>query len=41
VRRHVTIVIDPKVEGKDAQAFIVDPIADREAVYAEIVRRLG
>ena len=41
VRRHVTLVIDPKVEGKDAQAFIVDPVADREAVYAEIVKRLG
>lgn len=40
-RRHVTVVIDPKIEGKEAQAFIVDPIADREAVYAEIVKRLA
>jgi predicted metal-binding protein len=39
-RRHVTVIIDPKTEGKHAQAFIVDPIADREALYAEIVKRL-
>ncbi len=40
-RRNVTVVIDPKLEGQEAQAFIVDPLADREALYAEIVKRLA
>lgn len=40
-RRHVTVVIDPKVEGKEAEAFIVDPIADREEIYRKIKERLA
>lgn len=39
-RRRVTVVIDPKREGETAQAFVVDPVADREAIYAEILARL-
>src|SRR5690242_16034539 len=40
-RRNVTVVIDPKSDGKEAQAFIVDPVADKEQLYKEIVSRLG
>ena len=40
-RRRVTVVIDPKVEGEAAEAFVVDPFADREALYSLIVERLG
>ena len=40
-RRRVTVVIDPQVEGKEAEAFVVDPIADRESLYATIVARLA
>jgi len=39
-RRRVTVVIDPQTEGKDAQAFIVDPVVDREELYRAIVERL-
>ncbi len=40
-RRNVTVVIDPKTEGQEAQAFIVDPVADKELLYQEIVSRLS
>ena len=40
-RRRVTVVIDPKVEGGAAEAFVVDPLADRETLYRLIVERLG
>lgn len=40
-RRRVTVVIDPQTEGRDAEAFVVDPLADREALYAKIVERLS
>jgi predicted metal-binding protein len=40
-RRRVTVVIDPKTEGKTAQAYVVDPVADKEALYNLIVRELG
>ncbi len=39
-RRRVTVVIDPQTEGKDAEAVIVDPIADRDELYKTIVERL-
>ncbi len=40
-RGRVTVVIDPQVEGKEAQAFIVDPLAEREDIYKRIVERLA
>lgn len=40
-RRAVTVVIDPKMPGEQAQAFIVDPIVDREQLYDAIVLRLS
>lgn len=40
-RRRVTVVIDPKTEGKEAETFVVDPIADREELYKTIVDRLA
>ncbi len=40
-RRRVTVVIDPKIEGKRAQAYVVDPVAEKDALYDLIVRRLG
>jgi predicted metal-binding protein len=40
-RRRVTVVIDPKTEGKAARAFVVDPIADKDELYKLIVRELG
>ena len=39
-RRRVTVVIDPQVDGKVPEPFIVDPVTDREALYATIVNRL-
>ncbi|HKU66433.1 MAG TPA: hypothetical protein VJP85_01510 [Candidatus Baltobacteraceae bacterium] len=40
-RRRVTVIIDPQIEGEHPEAFVVDPIADREMLYAKIVERLG
>jgi len=40
-RRMVTVVIDPKVPGTPAEAFVVDPIADREELYRLIVSKLS
>ncbi len=40
-RRAVTVVIDPQTPGEDAQAFVVDPIVDREQLYAAILSRLS
>lgn len=40
-RRLVTVVIDPQTEGTEAEAFVVDPIADREELYKAIVDRLS
>lgn len=37
----VTVVIDPKAEGKQAQAYVVDPLPDKEQLYNLIVRVLG
>lgn len=39
-RRLVTVTIDPKTENKPAEAFVVDPVADKEELYATIVDRL-
>jgi predicted metal-binding protein len=39
-RRRVTVVIDPQVDGKTSEAFVIDPVADREALYTTIVDRL-
>jgi hypothetical protein len=39
-RRRVTVVIDPQTDGKSTEAFVVDPVADREALYSTIVDRL-
>jgi predicted metal-binding protein len=40
-RRRVTVVIDPQVDGRPTQAFVVDPVADKETLYDAIVERLG
>jgi hypothetical protein len=40
-RRRVTVIIDPQVDGRGAEAFVVDPVADKETLYAIIVKRLG
>jgi predicted metal-binding protein len=39
-RRRVTVVIDPKTDDKTTEAFVIDPVADRETLYATIVNRL-
>jgi predicted metal-binding protein len=39
-RRRVTVVIDPQTDGKSSEAFVIDPVADRETLYATIVDRL-
>jgi hypothetical protein len=39
-RRRVTVVIDPQTDDKDSEAFVVDPVADRELLYTTIVNRL-
>jgi predicted metal-binding protein len=39
-RRRVTVVIDPQTTGKATEAFVVDPVPDREALYETIVNRL-
>jgi hypothetical protein len=40
-RRRVTVVIDPQIDGEEPEAFVVDPVADRDLVYSKIVERLG
>lgn len=40
-RRQVTVVLDPQVEGKEHEAFVVDPVADRDALYQKIVEKLA
>lgn len=40
-RQRVTVVINPQIDGEPAEAFVLDPIVDREAFYAKIVQRLG
>lgn len=40
-RRLVTVLIDPQIEGRQAQSFAVDPIADREDLYRAVVERLA
>jgi predicted metal-binding protein len=40
-RRRVTVVVDKQTGTKQTQAFVVDPIADRESLYQTIVERLG
>lgn len=39
-RGKVTLVIDPQTEGNHAEAFIVDPLTDKEEIYKTIVERL-
>ncbi len=39
-RRRVTVVIDPQSDDKVTEAYVVDPIADRDALYTTIVNRL-
>src|SRR5581483_4326680 len=36
----VTVVIDPQRDDEPAEAFVVDPCADRETLYRRIVERL-
>ncbi|MDQ2679606.1 MAG: hypothetical protein M3Y21_01070 [Candidatus Eremiobacteraeota bacterium] len=38
-RRTVTVAIDPQ-DGRAAEVLVVDPIADRDALYARIVATL-
>src|SRR5579864_4847651 len=38
-RRRVTVVIDPQVDEKATEAFVIDPTTDREALYTTIVNR--
>jgi hypothetical protein len=40
-RRLVTVTIDPQADDKPAEAFVVDPVADKEELYQTIVERLG
>jgi len=40
-RRRVTVVIDPQTGDDCAEAFVVDPLADRDDLYAKIVERLS
>src|SRR5579864_5470857 len=40
-RGRVTVVIDPKILGQSPEAFVVDPVNDREAFYEKIVERLA
>lgn len=39
-RQRVTVVIDPQTDGKATEAFVVDPLTDRDVLYATIVNRL-
>jgi predicted metal-binding protein len=39
-RRRVTVVIDPQSDEKATEAFVIDPVADREVLYSTIVNRL-
>ena len=38
-RGRVTVAIEP--EGKPASVFVVDPVSDKDALYARIVELLG
>jgi hypothetical protein len=38
--RHVTVCIDPK-DGRPAEVLVVDPLDDRDALYARIIERLA
>lgn len=40
-RRQVTVVIDKQTGTKATEAFVIDPIADRDAFYQTVVDRLG
>lgn len=40
-RRRVTVVIAPAGENAREQAFVVDPLADREELYRLVVASLG
>lgn len=40
-RRLVTVTIDPQIRGESTQSFVVDPIADRDALYETIVAALA
>ena len=33
-RRRVTVVIAPQTDEKATEAFVIDPVADREALYS-------
>ena len=37
----VTVAIDSQTAGEAATVFVVDPIEDKEELYATIVRELG
>lgn len=39
-RGRVTVLVDPQTDGQPAEAFVVDPIADRDELYRAIVDRL-
>ncbi|GAC1388957.1 MAG: hypothetical protein NVSMB31_04030 [Vulcanimicrobiaceae bacterium] len=40
-RRSVTVAIDPQIAGREAAIFVLDPIADRDALLHMIIERLG
>lgn len=40
-RRMVTVLVDPQTPDRSPEAFVVDPLTDRETLYRTIVERLG
>jgi len=40
-RRAVTVVLDSQTEGVATECFVVDPVNERDQLYAEIVKRFG
>lgn len=40
-RARVTVLIDPQTQGRSSEAFVVDPMRDRDELYRTIVERLA
>jgi hypothetical protein len=40
-RRAVTVLLDAQAEGVESECVIVDPVLERDQLYAEIVKRFG
>lgn len=40
-RRLVTVTIDPQSDDLPAESFVVDPVGDKDQLYAAIVDRLA